>query len=34
MLVEQWVDGHTGAAITLLLLGMSSHPKEPKLMSL
>lgn len=34
MLMEQWADGHTGAAMTLLLLGMPNHPKEPKLMSL
>lgn len=34
MLMEQWADGHTGAAMTLMLLGVPSHPKEPKLMSL
>lgn len=33
-LVEQWVDGHTGAAVALLPLGMPTHPEEPKLLCL
>lgn len=33
-LVEQWVDGHAGAAVALLPLRMPTHPKESKLLCL
>lgn len=34
--MEQWVGGHTEAALSLFLLplGMPTHPEEPKLLCL
>lgn len=29
--MERWVDGHTGAAVALLPLGVPTHPEELKL---